>query len=234
MDVIGGRKMVIYYELIFLINSLIHYVITRLTNKIFFLKINNKRFLISLVLLNLNVYLYVNFKILKYFIKLLGGIILVIISFKTNVKDKILIFFIYLLLNILLKGIVDLINLNILLTLSISLFILSFFGEILIEKRKIRNFYFDVLLDKKFKLKGFLDSGNSVTYNNIPVIFINKDLFDIKDIEITVSSLNSTKKYNATLSNIYIKKDNFNIINKDCFVVYEKIEYEALLNILLF
>lgn len=71
----------------------------------------------------------------------------------------------------------------------IIIFIISIFVDKLYRFRNYKEKVFLIINDKKYVFNGYMDSGNTLMYNNTPVIFINKKFIFDYDEEILVNTL---------------------------------------------
>lgn len=219
--------MVIYIEGILAINSLIHYNFSIFTGRVIHEKISKKRLMIGVLIINLYLLLYMFLDIFDNY-KYLIGLILLLITFRKNIQAYI----IYFGLNVILGGLINLLNYNLLVNQILIIFF-SFFLiillEILIPKIKIKNINDFLSYDCRINncnYKAFLDTGNKLMVDGLPVIFLKKIIKAkyIKSIRLSTvsgSSIIGIYKADVYINNSYI----------DCYIAFGKQEYDCLLNI---
>lgn len=224
--------MVVYIEAILFINSIIHYNFFILTIRICKIKKETWRLVLSLILINIFMLLYLKFHNVDYF-KYPFGIILSLLCFKSK---RIISMLIYFALNFLLGGISGLFIIytnKLYFIILITLFIIIFVGEIMLLKIKEtkynQSFFYDVMIDNQV-LHAFLDSGNNLMIDEKPVIFLKKKIKAkyIKEIRYeTTGGKVLTSIYEAP---IYMIIDNKKI-KLECYVAFSNIKYDCLLNL---
>ena len=228
--------MVIYYELYLLINSAIHVLLSRLSQRIMQIKRNNVLFIAGVILLNIYDYLYLNYPLedIKYLIIFL----ILKMSFKIKIKDSFKLFIIYYSLNVILGGIYYSTDNKLFLSLIISMLLILYLDGFRVYKIK-RNLYYEIKIvdkNKTYNFIGYLDTGNDLAEpkTNIPVVFINKKISFLKNIKIPYYTIDGYNYLNAYLcDNFYIKIDQ-KWHKRLVYVSTRKTSYECLLNILIF
>lgn len=215
--------MVVYLEALLGVNSLIHYNFSILSYRFFNYHYRKIRIIISIILDNVLVLLSTERSLLyeRY-------IIIFIVSMITFGK-KFKPFILYLLLNFLLGGIAGLWNLGLyyqyLLIIVLSYGLIAL-GEIYISNSSgVRNLYHEIIINGH-NILGFLDTGNDLMVDGIPVIFLKKyiDLPFYKTIK--YKTVMGSDKLDIYLGNIFI-----NDKEVKCFIAFKDIDYECLLNV---
>ncbi len=222
--------MVVYIDLLILFTILVNYVFIKTIEVLFHSKINIIRMVVSLLISVLSLLLfllpYKAYFIIRYFI----GIIIGFIAFKeSDIKTKIIKIVIYYILNMCFIGtlVVFKIN-NIIPMILVMLYVVVLY---IIEHYQyiFKKEYFDIYINNT-KYKGFLDSGNTTLYQNIPIIYINKIYFNTEYKYITDIKVNTI----GNSSDISIYSGPILTINKKTYNVYyafdEHLVYDVLLN----
>lgn len=244
-------KVIVYVDLtiichiiFFIVSFSISNIINNKNNASYKYKLNN--FFISLLAFIFNIYFIPFFYLFYLCIK---TIIIYIFKKKYLLIDMITTFFYYLNNAFLLlvggcfiyDGILY-INRPISLVFTLFLPFLCFLSSICFKvfnfNLKANNYIVKAKLiieDMHYKINGFVDTGNIVKFNNLPVIFIN---FDIQNIifnqKINIKTLNKCDKQDGIKAKIIIKKKEYEcylVINKDLKL---KANCNCLLNYYLF
>ena len=224
--------MVIYIEAILAINSMIHYNFSILTMRLIKQKKSLLRLLIGLLIDNGYMLLYMNNRLFVFF----RYPLLIILSFITFQGKWVLGGLVYFLLNLLLGGTVGLFGIYtnyhyLIITICLFLIILisEYFKNYLHKKKITECFYYDLEICGK-KIKGYLDTGNTLVIDEKPVLFLKKKINAkyIKEVSFeTVMGRGMTSLY---LADVFIMVDG--VMKKlDCYIAYSKIEYDCLLNV---
>lgn len=223
--------MVVYVDLLIISTIVVNYIFIKLITLIFKEKINYIRLIISLILTVLMLLLfflpYKVFFVIRYFM----GIIIGIVAFgDKSIKNKIIKIAIYYMLNMAFIGTLVVFNIQSFMPFVISLIyiVALYIVQLYVVKISDKNIY-KVLIDKDI-LKGYFDSGNNVSYNDIPVVFVNKKYFNdnytyISTINIsTVAGKSSLLLYKGPC--IIINNTKYNVMY--CF--NDELEYDVILN----
>ena len=223
--------MVIYIELVLIVNILLHLFLIIFIHNLFYIRYR-KYMIIGLILDGMYMLLYIYNFLLYDYLKYIFPFILVILSFKTNFYTYLKITFVYFILSYVLGGMSYTINLSgnleyvvILVVFLFILLILMFF-----YKSKVINAFYDLSFkyrNKSFHVNAFLDTGCNIWYKEFPVIVLNKKYqFDIYTNEfISINTgLASSKAMVYYIDQLKIDKT---VIN--CYCVFLDIEYEAII-----
>ena len=224
--------MIIYIEAILVINSMIHYNFSILTMRLLRQEKSLKGLLISLFIDNGYMLLYMHNSIYSY-LRYPLLIILSLITFKGKWAFGGLIYF---LLNVLLGGAVGLFgiysNYHYLL-ITICLFLIILISECLksyLHKKRITdNFYYDLEIGGK-KMKGYLDTGNTLVIDEKPVLFLKKKINAKYVKEVSFETVMGRGITSLFITDTFIMVDG--VMKKlNCYIAYSKIEYDCLLNV---
>lgn len=219
--------MIIYYEALISINTIVHYNFSTLTNHIVHEKNNKWRLILSSIMTNIYLVMYLNYNFLEIF-KFLFLIILSLVAFK---KKKSL--FVYALLNIFLGGSCYVLKAyanNIYLLSIIMTFVIIIIMEIYIRKKVEIPFRYDVYIND-YQKSAFLDTGNNLLVKGKPVIFVNNIINEKKIDEVIINTVSGTSTIGIfENTSIFIVRNGEKILI-DCYVAFSNIEYDVLLNI---
>ena len=224
--------MVIYIEVLLIVNVLIHVFTILLIKETTYLKLK-KGFYFSIVFDLLYMLLYVyqfDLSCIKYFIPFL----LVSMSFKADLITIIKLTLIYYIISYVIFGLA--INLKIcssyqyllifiIFLIFISIIYVFFKRKQILIKYKIEYTY----KNKVYKLDAFFDTGCNLLYKGLPVIIINnKYSFNIHtDDVIYISAANS-----SSYEKVYIINElKFNNKRIKCYCVFLDIDYEAIVGV---
>lgn len=193
--------MIVYLDLVLIATLITDYVILKTISMVWKEKIIIYRFIIALIFSLINVLLFIfpfkHLMIIRYFI----GIVIVIIAYPIkSIKDIIIKIIIYYLLNIAFIGTIVIFKVNNFMMLFISLlfviisWIIENYKGVVINENK--NTY--KIKINSVTLKAYLDTGNTVYYQGIPVVFINdkyQQIFNfIKTGILQIQGINGTSK----------------------------------------
>lgn len=230
----------IYIEKLILIDLLIHISFIYLTSMICAIKVRKINILfssiINIVLIIIYIYFYKNILLNLFFSVVIALISFLGVTIKMIIKEAIL----YLLLNILLGGLSEILYIcNI--KGCLALIALVFFMTTIVIAYMIFfkiNISFNCLIyemyivhkRKKYRLIGYLDTGNFMqSENNVPVIVLSTK-YKIGDFIknercITISGQKELKLYKV--DNIYLKiKKRYKPIN--AYIVYSHLNYDCM------
>lgn len=241
--------MIIYLDLLILYDILVNIIILIVINISFNDKIKILRILISSIVSALMLVLVIYYKECLTLLKMFGGLIISLISFKGffNV-NKILKFESllktgsYYLFNFSFVGLLHVFEIRkwylLILIFSILTFILLF-----ISLKKyvifIKTCEYSVIVkiaNEYFRFKGFLDTGNKSVYNGMPIIYINeKYSSNVSNMEsVCISTVSGDSYLMGVVPEVFVI-ENKNIKKaKKVFVCFACIEEDCLLNPLLF
>lgn len=229
--------MIVYYEILFFLNCFIHYVISKITARFFRIKLDYRRMLVSYILICINLYLFINYDVMKYFKYAIGYIL----SFVTFNRKSIIVFITYFSANIMLAGTTMIYKLYNHKTIIIYCIPVIIVYEILgyIKEEKTRNkYYYSIMfkLDRIYKMNAYLDTGNNLVEpkTNIPVILINEEINNNRKVKIPYQTIGNTDYLEGVYCKNFYIKINQKYIRKEVFIASKKTKYEGLLNVLLF
>lgn len=220
--------MKIYLDYVFFINFLFDFILLLGISIVLKRTISKTRLLLGSLIGGLSGFIIL-FEIssLSFFIlKLLLGLLIVIITFcYKNIKYTINNFMYLIILSILLGGSLYLLNIEasktiigsylsnnniiyVILLIITSFIIITIYSKYINKSKKDTNNKYKTVFtinNKKYNLIGYLDTGNSLTYKNRPVLILNKniniDLNNKKIIYIPFVTLNS----NGVMKGILLK-----------------------------
>ncbi len=230
-----------YIEVIVLINVLIHLVFIRLTSYVMGIKLNTYKIILSAILDIIYVVLYLlrpyHLEKFKYFFIFLISYI----PFSFINKNSLTCFFIYLVFNMSIGGINEvlytILNYRII-AILISIIIMVIISLIYAYKKiyfnhKYLNYELKITINKKcYSIIAYLDTGNFLKYNFIPIILVkNKKLLIKKIGNIPISGA-----INEGMIDVY-KADCLEIKiggvyrKIDAYLSYANIGYDALIGL---
>ena len=238
--------MVIYIDLVFITNFFINFIFISFIYLLFNDKITKKifiRIIISSVISTLFLFAFLLNVFFYNLFKILGGMILVLISFRlTNPRKYFIQTSIYYCLELSLIGIVQSFHMQgLFLFLGILLILFLFLFQN--QKRLITNtlnYYYEVIivcLNKNIKLNGFVDTGNKSMSMGKPIIFINKKYFNkqLKSVGLvyvrTVGGTIAIECFNPNDFIICVDKIK---LHKDVLIAFTDLSCDCLLNVNLF
>lgn len=223
--------MIIYIDLIIISTIFVNYLFIKTINIMFKEKTSYIRLIVSLLVsvLSLALYLlpYKTYFVIRYFI----GIIIGIIAFKNNnPKSKIIKIIIFYILNMSFIGTLVVFKIKNIIPMILSVIYIIFLYLIQNYKEVFKNEYiYKVKINKK-TYKGYMDTGNTSTYKNIPIIYINKK-YQTNEFKKIASTYISTISSNILID---IYEGDYLIYNKKKYNVYysftDNITYDLLLN----
>ena len=225
--------MIIYIDLLILSTILVNFVFIKTIALIFKEKLSIIRVLISLVLSVAMLLLYFLPYQFYFFIRYFMGIIIGMIAFKkSDVKQKIIKIVIFYLLNMTFIGCLVVFEVKSILPLILTvvyvvvLYLVQNYKDLF--KKENENLYY-IKLNKQ-TLKGYLDTGNLATYQNIPIVFIKKIFLSnefILEGVTTIQSIFEEKK-------VHLYKGPSLEVEKKLYQVYyvfvDEIDYDIILN----
>lgn len=236
--------MVIYLDLIIILNSLINFIFLYVIEKIFSDEVSFIRLIISSLFGSLFIFSYLFNYYIYLLLKVIGGVLLVVIGVKfITLPKQIIKISLFYTLNFAFVGFLS--SFNITNTPLIFLALSVILGLIVIESNRkyfqyINGCIYKVIIEingKKKILNGFVDSGNFCHYNEIPVVFINNMFYEyfnidkhniINSIEVkTVSGMEIKNIYNPDKVIIKIKRRE---CEKKVYVAFSGINEDCLLN----
>ncbi len=174
------------------------------------------------------------------FIKIIGGIILVLSAFKYTTKRRFIInACLFYLLQFSFIGILSIFNITGCFCLLILL-VVCLLVMIIFKRKQFTNKYYNIELkinSNQINITGFLDTGNIASYCNKPIIFLDKKFYDKNFNVYTIVNIKTIK--GIEYINCY-KPEYFyindNKISKDVLIAFTKFDNDinCLLNVLLF
>lgn len=232
--------MVVYLDLVMIIDFCITFIFLFVINKLLHNRIRYLRLFIASLLSTMLILSYLLNYTIYLIIKIIGGIVIVYISNKVvKIKEFIVNVVLYYLLNFSFIGILSSFKIKEFVLTIIVLIITILFINLETRKKEIiiknKNAYDLMIFTKNnaLKVSGFMDSGNDSTYKNKPIIYLSKryennDLILIgQTIVTTIGGVSLHKVYKAKK----VVLDNKEI---ECYFVFvEMIDNECILNILL-
>lgn len=234
-------KTILYLDLIILLDSIFNFIFIYLIERIYNEKTNY--FLISGVSLlgGLMIILAIYSQLFLNIFKIIGGLILIILSTIKNEKSKIIIkISLFYTLNFSLVGLLSAFKVNNWYSLVgglIVILVLIIFENYRKYHIFIKRSEYNVIIksDKNIiNLKGFLDTGNMSTYLGYPIVYINKkhniSTKYLKKYFISLETINGVDYHEG-----FLYKDLILIINnkkhyRDVIIVFTDIEVDCLLN----
>lgn len=235
--------MVVYLEYLILINVIIHYFIIKFCQKIFSKKIRHKNLMLSILLLNVNLFIYLQYPLLSSYLKYIFGLFIVGVAFFPEKPKTILkIALIYFILNIVLGGFnfflnIYNLNLNVSLVISLIFMIVVFELDILpkIDIKLIKQYFYDInfkVQGKQYQFQVFLDTGN-FSYSetdNLPIVILNEKhrmLFN-SDSSIRLKSLGQSYKMDIyRVSDFYITIGQKRI-KKEVYLAFGDLDFDGI------
>lgn len=226
-----------YIEIIIGLNVLIHWSLVVVVCYLFRCKVRRIFTLISVVI---DVFYIFGYLFYPYDLESFKYILIFIISYlpfmSKRLSDSLFKMLIYLMFNFTLGGTSKIIFLiiNNFIGVIISLFLILLIVSIFVIYRRlyvnVKCLEYDVLIDEKYYLKGFYDTGNFLLDDkNIPVVFVkNGYCFGkyVKDLSVkTVTGFNSVKLYDV---DSFMIKINNKYIKKDVYIAYSDIAYDVM------
>lgn len=168
--------MVVYLDLVILSALLADYAILKTISVVFKEKVIVWRFIVALIFSTINLLLFLfplkHFMVLRY----LSGIVIVFIAYPFHsIQDKIIRIVVFYFLNIAFIGTIVIFKIRNIMMLGVALlyvivcWIIENYKNVSINENQ--QTYSVKIGDKK--LKGYLDTGNTVYHQGIPVIFLN-------------------------------------------------------------
>lgn len=210
----NGDFMIVYLDLIILLNLLINYIFIKVIKIVFKEKLSIKQLILSLLLSIISFSLF--FIPIKYIynIRYFVGIFIGLIAFyKKDFKMLIIEICIFYLLNISFIGSLIIFEVNNIFLLFVCVIFISLLWFIDSFKKDINtNILYQVKINNKV-YTGYLDTGNNTYCDNIPVIYLdmkefNKDYQYYKEIKVfTIDGYSKIDIYKGPL--LYINKNNY-------------------------
>lgn len=236
--------MIIYIDIIIILNSLLNFIFLYVIEKIFADKINGIRLVISSLVGSLFIFGYLFNYYLYLLLKLFGGVVIVLIGLKLiTLPKQIIKISLFYTINFAFVGFLSSFNITKPLLLFLGLTVIL--GLVIIESNRK---YFQYINSNKYKvcielngkkifMSGYVDSGNLCHYNEVPVIFINKkyyEYFNISEHNIknsivveTVNCYEIVDIYCPEKACIKIKR---RMCEKEVYIAFSKINNDCLLN----
>lgn len=226
--------MVVYLDLVIISTIITDYAILKLIAEIWKEKIKLHRLIFALVISVLNIFLYIfpfkHLMLLRYF----SGVIIPIICFKHNtIKDTIIKIVTYYILNIFYIGTIIIFNITSYFLLFLSLafvcacYIVQNYKNITINDN---SYIYKVTINNK-AFKAYLDTGNMMYYDGIPIVLIKSKLFN-NNMYTYISKMKVSSVGNDSIIDIY--RGPLLTIDKIEYVVYytfnNNIDYDIILH----
>lgn len=234
--------MVLYVDVILFMNFAINYCFLELIYILFNEKIKIMRIIISSLLSLTLLFAFFTNHYVYNIVKIGGGFIIILIGIKFVNKFKYIVMVsLYYILEFAFIGILQSFNIKGIVGL-LFLFIICVLMLIYSKRKNIfRSKTYKIIIEMeklRVEIEGFLDTGNTATYKNIPIIFIDnkyfKESFKVYN-QVLVSTVNSMKYINCYKPNkVFIYESNKKI-EKECLIAFCNLENtECLLNNLMF
>lgn len=225
--------MVVYIDLLIISTIITDYSIIKIIKEIWKEKIKIYKLVISLFISVINVLLFIfplkNFIIFRY----ISGIFIPIICFNhKTIKDTIIKIVTYYTLNIFYIGTIIVFNITSYFMLPLALifvivsYIIENYKNITISDNE---YIYEVVINKE-KYKAYLDTGNMMYYNGIPVVIMSNKIFNM-DIYKYISKMSVTSVGIKAYIDIYegppIKIDNYEY---NVYFTFNNIEFDIILH----
>lgn len=235
--------MVIYLDVLITLNFIVNYCFMKLIYLIFHEKIKPIRMIISSLVSILLLFSFFTNYIIYTIIKIFGGVLLILITFKySNHKRFIIMISLYYLLQFSFIGVLNIFNVQ---GCSIFVFLLLVCLLILIYSQKSHIYdkkSYKVIIkfiDEIIELNGFLDTGNMASYYDRPIIFLDKKYYSNKLIisnVVKIRTVNEEQYINCYKPKEFFILDCNKKIPKDVLIAFTSFENDVncLLNNLLF
>ena len=235
--------MVIYLDILILLNFIINYCFMKLIYLVFNEKVNKTRLIMSSLV---SVFLLLSFffdSIIYNIVRVFGGLILIIIAFKySNKKRFVIMLSLFYLLQFSFIGVLSIYNIK---GCSIFAFLLLICLLILIFSRKsniYNNKTYKIIIKFKkeiIKIDGYLDTGNMASFNGVPIVFLKDDFFrnNLKQIGVVkIKTINNEQFINCYKPDKFYVLDNNKKIEKDVLIAFSSFDnnINCLLNCLMF
>lgn len=239
--VIVMEKSIIYLDLIVLANTMINFIFLFFIQKIFSKKVNYINLFFTSLVGGLMIipafYSYLYLKIMKIIGGLLIGLILSNTFEKTQKVIKISLFYT---LNFSFIGILMSFKISewyILICAIIVILIIICLENYRKYHIFLKGCEYNVIIksdNNVINIKGFLDTGNSSSYQGIPLVFINHkykiDTNKLKKYLINIETVNGVKIIEGFLYKDLVIEANHRKCYKDAIVVFSDISVDCLLN----
>lgn len=225
----NGDMMIIYIEVVLIINVLINLFTIILIKELLYLRLK-KTMILTLFLDSIYMLLYVygfDISLIKYMIPF----IFMFLSFKLNINSYFKSVILYYIFSFLLGGISFTINVsgNNEYILILFIYLLLFFIIYIFFKRKILSVFYEISFifkDKNYRIKAFFDTGSSLLYKGYPVIVLNKKYHfkihsNISYEFYTATGINIEKLY--LINELKIEKRKIK-----CYCLFLDISYDAI------
>ncbi len=230
-----------YIEQIIFFNVVIHLVFIFTSNLLVGVKGHKFLIIISILIdaVYVVLYLLIPYKLEKYtylFVIFISSIPFI----RKNIKEMMLLVFIYYIQNFCLGGISEIIyvsnffNFNqlLLLLFLIIVFVLIYKNKYCFNIHMAKN-KFEILItfeNKKYKFKGFLDTGNLLTDEAfIPVVFLNsKQIIGRYVKKIDVQTVAIKRKMELYKVDEFYIKEGKRYIKKDVYIAYSSLSFDAM------
>ncbi len=221
--------MIVYLDLFILATIVVNYAFIKTIALIYKEKLKPIRvtfaLILSLVMLFLFLLPYKIYFVIRYFM----GIIIALTAFdSSDVKKLIIKTTIFYLLNLSFIGCLIVLNVRSVSMMFVTMIYIIFLY--LIQSYQQENKVIKEIRIGNLNLKGFYDTGNITSYNNIPIVFINQKYFSYEFKELDNIYINTVE--GPHLINIYIgPKLIINKIEKEVYYSFSKhIKYDVVLN----
>lgn len=234
--------MVLYIDIILFMNFIINYCFLELIYILFNEKIKILRIVLSSFLSLIFLFFFFTNYYIFNIVKISGGFLIILTGIKFVNKFKYIVMVsLYYILEFAFIGILQAFNIKGVLGIAF-LFIVCLLLLIYSKRKNIfKNKTYKVIIEiekTKVEINGFIDTGNTATCKNLPIIFIDnkyfKETYKVYNqvLITTVNSMKYIKCYKP--SKIFIYENNKKI-EKECLIAFCSLENtECLLNNLMF
>lgn len=235
--------MIIYLDILIMLNFVINYCFIKLIYILFNEKVNKIRIILSSIFSIILLFSFLFDYIIFNIIKIVGGIFLIFIAFKyTNKKRFVIMTCLYYILQFSFIGVLSIFNVK---GCSVLIFLLLICLIVLIYSKKntiYNNKTYKIVVcfnDNTITLDGFLDTGNLACCNEYPIVFIDKKYYnsDLKVFNVsTIKTVNGNKIVNCYKPKSFYIIDNNKKISKDVLISFSSFDnnISCLLNNLMF
>lgn len=235
--------MIIYLDILIMLNFMVNYCFIKLIYILFNEKVNKMRILLSSIFSIILLFSFLFDYIIFNIIKIVGGLLLIFISFNyTSKKRFVIMTCLYYILQYSFIGILSIFNVK---GCSVLLFLLLICLIVLIYSKKntlYTNKTYKIVIcfnNNNIILDGFLDTGNLACCNEYPIVFIDKKYYD-KNLKVfniaTIRTVSGNEVINCYKPKSFYIIDNNKKIYKDVLVSFSSFDnnISCLLNNLMF
>lgn len=234
--------MILYLDLIIISNFIVNFCFIETIYILFNEVIDYKKVFVSSIICIILLVSYLFDYIIFNIIKVIGGFLIIFLSFKyVSFKKYIIEVCLYYILNLTFIGILSIYNIKGCF-IYIAILITSLLIIIYSNKKHIikhTNYSIEFTINKKlYRLDALLDTGNNVSFLGKPIVFLDESFFDtsLKQVGMTSVETISNQEHIKCfiIKEFYIYEKNKKI-KKDVYVAFAKLNNkQCLLNILLY